>query len=153
MSRIADLGVKNSNLPSLLEAYDAELGDALAARLSIRGKNLDEAFKEQCSWPIYYDVRKAELKTLVKYLTAQVDKVRGQLAKRYTENYSRQLGERVMNSYIDQEEDYIRAHELQLEVEELYEQYACVADAFKTRSFALRDLTAAKIEQIHNLPI
>lgn len=152
MSRIPDLGEKNAKLPALLAEYESEL-DAIEERLRIKGKLLEVAQQEQCAWPMFYEARRVELKTLVKYFDDQVSKVRGTLVRRYTENYSRSLGERAMNSYIDADEAYLKMRELYLEVEELYEKYAAIADAFTKRGFALRDLTTAKVNQLHQLPI
>lgn len=152
MSRIADLGSGNKNLPSLLAEYEAEI-DAAPERLTLKGKTLAEALKEQCSWPMFYEVRKAEVKTLLKYLDDQVQKVRGKRAKDYIENYSRAVGERVLQSFIDNEPEYLKAREVYLEVEELYEKYSAMDKAFDKRGFALRDMTTAKVNQLHDLPI
>lgn len=152
MSKVANLGENNQNLPDLISAYDAELQLA-AERLRIQGKTLEIAQREQCSWPVWYEVRRVELKTLVKHFTAEVARVRGTLTKRYNENYSRQLGDRMMNSYIDAEAAYLSMNSLLLEVEELYEHYSAVCEAFTRRGFALRDLTTARVNQLHQLPI
>lgn len=152
MSRIPDLGEKYCKLPAILEEYEGEI-DLVEDRLRIKGKLIEEAQREQCSWPIFYEARRVELKTLVKYFDDQVSKVRGALVRRYTEEYSRSLGERAINSYIDADTSYLKMRELYLEVEELYEKYAAIADAFTKRGFALRDLTTAKVNQLHQLPI
>lgn len=149
MSRIADLGAKFVNLPVLIAEYEDAFKE-IEQNLTIKGKTLEAALKEQSTWPIYYDARRAELKTLLKYLDGQVSRVRGQLTKRYKENYSRDLGERQLNSYIDQEEEYLRIYELYLECEELYEKYAAAVEAFSKRGFALRDLTLARVNQIQD---
>lgn len=152
MTRIADLGKQNANLPDMIMAYVDEL-DLAGDRLKIKGKSLEVAQQEQCAWPIFYEVRKAELKILVKHFNAEVSRVRGNLSRRFNENYSRQLGERMINSYIDAEDEYLKMNQLLLEVDELYEQYGAVCDAFTKRGFALRDLTTAKVNQLHTLPI
>lgn len=149
MSRIADLGAKLVNLPALIAEYEQAF-ENIEANLTIKGKTLDQALKEQSTYPIYYDARRVELKTLMKYLDAQVSRVRGQLTKKYKENYSRELGERQLNSYIDQEEDYLKMNELYLECEELYEKYVAAVEAFTKRGFALRDITLARVNQIQD---
>ena len=149
MSRIPDLGTKYANLPGMIHEYDTELSEA-AKRLSIRGKNLDVALQEQCAWPLFYDVKRAELKTLVKYFDSQKASVRGMLTRKFKENYSRDIGDRMTEKYIDNEPDYLQIHGLCLEIEEIYDQYNAVMDAFKVRGFALRDLTEAKVASIHN---
>lgn len=149
MSKISDMGVDFSELPTLVETYETDLMEA-AANVKITGKLLDLALREQGSWPLYYSQRRAELKTLVKYLDAKVSAVRGSLAKRYVENYNPKIGERVMNSYIDSEPEYLKMYRLYLEISDLYERYNEVCEAFTIRGFALRDITLARSNQIEN---
>jgi hypothetical protein len=149
MSRIHQLGVKNANLPVLIGEFEDAFAE-IEQHLSLTGKTLDSALKEQGSWVIYYAQRRAELKTVLSYLDDQVSAVRGQLAKRYVENYSRALGERVMNSFIDSEPEYLKVRELYLEVEDLYSRYDAAVNAFEKRGYALRDLTNARIHQLQN---
>ena len=152
MSIIDKLGENLCNLPKVI----AEFEDAFVAvekNLTIKGKTLNAAQVEQTAYPFYYAALRAELKTLVNILDMRVSKVRGQLVKKYKENYSRDLGERQLNSYVDQEEPYLQARELYLECEELLEKYSAAVDAFTKRGFALRDLTEARVNDIHDTPL
>lgn len=152
MSRIGDLGKEMSNLPSLLAGYDEQLDQARLV-IPVKGKTLETAQREQCSWFVYFDERRVELKTLVKYMTAHVAKVRGALTRKYNEVPSKALGERLIKNYIDHDIEYLKAYELLLEVEELFEKYESITDAFTKRGFALRDITSARISEVHNTPI
>ena len=140
MSVLGRLGANNCNLPTILAEYDAACADA-AANLQVKGKLLATALKEQSSWPVYYDERRVELKTLVKYFEMQVAKVRSEQTKRYMESYTKALSERAVDKYIDHEQDYIAMYNLLLEVSEVYEKYVSIVDCFSKRGFALRDLT------------
>lgn len=148
MSRIADLGKNFERLPALLTEYDEHL--ALAPeRLAIKGKIIEEALKEQAAWPVFYDEKRRELNTLVKYLDSRVSAVRGRLYRAYTENYSRDLPDRTKDKYIDNEPDYLTVNEVYLEVYELAEKYEAVVEAFKVRGFALRDITVLRVNSLH----
>ena len=136
-------------LPTIFDSYEDELEQA-PSRLSIAGKTGPEAQKEQCAWPAFYGMKKAEVSKLSKYLDARVHAVRGGLWKSYTMNNARALGERVVDKYINHEEDYLRIYELFLEVEELKEKFTAICDAFDRRGFALRDWTAIKIAQLED---
>lgn len=149
MSRLADLGHQYNNLPNLIAEYEDAFAD-VAEHLRLAGKMLEVAQKEQGAWPIYYATRRAELKTILDYLDDRVSAKRGELAKRYVENYSRQVGERVMNSFIDSEPEYLKIRELYLEVEDLYRRYDAAVDAFDKRGYAIRDITNARINQLQN---
>lgn len=151
MSRIDDLGPKLMNLPEILLQYENDFTD-IATHLKIKGKMLDVAFHEQAAWPIFYEVRHMELRTLCNYMEAEVKRVRGSLLQHYNDNLAASLSITQINGYIDAHPDYLKMYRLSLELEELRNKYERIADAFKTRGFALRDLTAAKIAEIHNLP-
>ena len=113
MSRIPDLGKNFENLPPMLVEYDEHL--LLAnERLAVKGKIIEEALKEQAAWPIFYDQKLRELKTLLKYLDSRVAYIRGKLTRQYTENYSRELSERTRDKYIDNEDEYMSINELYL---------------------------------------
>lgn len=148
MSRIPDLGKNFENLPPMLVEFDEHLLLA-TERLAVKGKIIEEALKEQAAWPIFYDQKLRELKTLLKYLDSRVAYVRGKLTRQYNENYSRELSERTRDKYIDNEDEYMSINELYLEIYELTEKYEAVVDAFKVRGFALRDITQLRINQIH----
>lgn len=152
MSRIGDLGKNFSNLFNVMQEYDVELEKAREI-IPIQNKTLEIAQREQCAYYVYYDERKAELNALVKYMKAQVDKVRGELTRQYIERSSRELGERLIAKYIDADPKYLSIYELQLEIEELYDKYTAVVEAFNKRGFALRDLTAARVADVSKTAI
>jgi hypothetical protein len=148
MSKITELRASLKNLPALIVQYEADL-EAATANLKISDKTLGDALREQGTWPNYYSQRRAELKTLVKYLESQVASVRGRIARRY-EQYSIKLSDRLLYSYIDGEEEFLNINQLYLEVEELYFKYDAVVDAYDKRGFALRDLTLARVHSIQD---
>jgi len=152
MSRIADLGKDYKNLPTLLEVYENDLLNA-KEQLEIRGKKLEIANSENSAWLHYYDQRRIELHTLVKFFMAEEERVRGSLFKSYKENYSRALGEREINKYIDNEEAYIYVHSLLLEVEERYELYQSTVNAFISRNYALSNITKIRVAQLEFVEI
>lgn len=149
MSRIHELGATLSGLPSILAEYE-DAFDTIDANLKVAGKTHDKALQEQATWPIYYSQRRAELKTLMKYMDAEVESVRGRLTRKYNEGYSVKLSERDREKYINAEPDYRKIHELYLEVAELYDKFDAAVDAFEKRGYALRDLTLARTAKIEN---
>lgn len=156
MSRISEIRGSweklKENLPTLLFEYHEDL-DLAEKRLSLKGKTMEAALKDQAAWPIVYANMKAELDTILKYVALQVDRQRGIAYQRYTEQYSRELSDRAKERYIDQNEDYLKYQELYLEVQEVREKASAVVDAFTTRGFALRDLTQIRINQLHSVEL
>lgn len=139
-------------LPDLIVKYETEINEA-PKRLSLQGKTGAQALKEQCSWPVHYGMLKAEITKLLRYLDNRINSVRGALTRRYIETYSRDLGEKARERYIDNEADYMRLYELYIEVEELKDKLATICDAFDRRGFALRDWTALKVNELTDLTI
>lgn len=136
-------------LPQILSDYEKEL-EHVEERIAIQGRTLERANVEQSSWQYFYDTRKRELGILVKYFSMRVEKVRSSLYRSYTENYNRELGDRAIDKYINNEEAYLHMQQLYLEVNELYEKYDAVVEAFHSRGFALRNITEARVSSVYS---
>jgi len=152
LSIINDLGKDSINLPTILANYETALG-GFEDKLEIKGKNLEHANSEQPAWQSYYDQRRIELYTLVKYYEGQINRVRGKLFKSYTETYSRELTDRAKDKYIDNEEAYLKMFEIYLEVKEVHDQYSAVVEAFKSRGYALNNITKIRVAALEDVTI
>lgn len=145
------IGLLNGNLNQLLDVisqYETDLNE-YEQHLTLKGKTLEYALKEQPTWSAYYGERAVELSTLVKHLEVQIKRVRGKLTVQYNENYNPSLSERMTEKYIDRESEYLSIYELYLEVKELLDKYEMILESFNRRGFALRDITAAKINSVN----
>jgi hypothetical protein len=127
--------------------------DVVEARLALKGKTLSEANKEQIAWLVHYDQRRVELKAIVKFLQLRVDQVRGRLTHKFVENYSRELSERTREKYIDKEDEFLDINEKLLEVDELYDKYNAIVEAFKARGYALRNQVEINVHQLSDIPL
>ena len=152
MSVIYKLKEDLSNLPDILAQYEDALSD-VQENLKIKGKTLQEANVENPVWQSYYDERRVELHTLVKYMDSRVAKARGKLFKSYTENHSHDLSDRAKDKYIDNEPAYLNALELYLEIKEVYEKYESVVDAFRSRGYALNNVTKLRVASLEDSTI
>jgi len=141
-------------LPEILEEYEALIDEeTVASRLQIKGKRLEAANTEQASWQYYYETRKAEIHSIVKWLDGKLAALRGKHFKLYTENYSRELSDRQKDKYIDNEAEVLTHLQIFLEVKELHEKYEAVCEAFKSRGFALRNITEIRIRSLEDSTI
>jgi hypothetical protein len=148
LDRIAD---NLELLPEIIEEYETLIDEEeVAKRLRIKGKVLETANTEQSGWQYYYETRKAEVHSLVKWLEAKLAAVRGKHFKKYTEHYSRELSDRQKDKYIDNEKEVLAQLEVYLQAKELYEKYEAVCDAFKSRGFALRNITEIRIRSLED---
>jgi hypothetical protein len=152
MSILNELGTNNNGLLDLLERYENELS-LYEHDLTIKGKLLSFALKEQPTRSAYYGDRAIELATLVKHFEAQVKRVRSGLVRQYNEHYNPVLSERMLEKYIDGEDAYLSMNSLLLEVKEIANKYDMVVEAFNRRGFALRDLTLAHVNEIQGVSL
>lgn len=141
MSRIPDLGPNFANLGSVLAEYELDQS-VVEMQLSVDGKTAKQAQKDQVEYPYTYERKRVELKTIVDYLKLQLDKKRAELFQRSVENYSHELSDRARTIYVEGNSEYLLIKELLLEVEEVYQLYASIVDAWVSRGFALKDHTA-----------
>jgi hypothetical protein len=152
MSIISTLGKQLENLPNLLEQYEFDLS-GYAESLDIKGKTLETALKEQATWSAYYGERGVELGIILKYVDAQVAKVRALKTVQYNENYNPSLAAGMIDKYVNREDDYLVILEVSLEVEELLGKYKMVLEAFKNRGYALRNITEARISEMSQVTL
>lgn len=150
MSVIFDVDDDLKNVASLLFKYE----DALVGyeqNLAIKGKNLEKANVENPSWMAYYDQRRIELHSLVKFVEMKLDQTKGKLWKMYTENYSRELAARDKDQYIAREAEYLKVYQVLITVEELQKKYSSVVDAFQNRGYALRNITSLRVSSMEDV--
>lgn len=141
--------IELTDIPSLVAQYEEDLS-SYTENLTITGKTLERALKEQPTWSAYYGEKLVELDILVKYMEAQVKRVRGKLVVQYNENYNPALSERMMDKYIDKEPEYLSIYDFMLEIKGIRDKYELVLEAFNRRGFALRDLTAARVAEVQS---
>lgn len=134
-------------IPQFIEEYDKHLEEA-EDRLRLKGKNIETANKEQPTWLCFYDQKKAEVDYVLKRVLILENKIRGQVYRQYKENYSRELGEREINRYIDCDKEYLSIVELRLIIEELLDKYKALCSAFSQRGYSLKNITDIRVHQL-----
>jgi hypothetical protein len=152
MSRIPDLGDKYCKLPDILDEYHNTIAQ-VEAILKFGGKTLEEANKENPAWTYYYDQRKVELNTLVKFFENEVKRVTAKLYKSYKENQgiNISLSERELLRWIEDEVSLKLVKSLLLEVTEVYDIYHAISNAFQSRGYALNNITRARVAEVHDV--
>lgn len=152
MSALHDVQGSSNNLPQILERFESELSEA-KIHLQIEGKNLERANREQPSWLSYYDERRIELHSLVKFYEQKLESVKGKLWRHYTENYSRELGHKDKEMYIQTDKEYLTQYNIFLEVQELYKQYEAVTNAFIARGYSLKNITDIRVHSLQDVTL
>lgn len=149
MTIITQIGEKFEKLADVLSDYDKEL-DNIEDILSLKNKTVEKANMENPTWQSYYDQKKIELGILNKYFEMEVARVRGKLFYRMKENNQVSLNEREINQYINNEEAYLDIYQISLEVREMYQKYTAVIEAFKTRGYALNNITKLRVASLED---
>lgn len=152
MSKISELGPKFENLLKMLLDYDKELDNA-ESQLKITGKRLEMANSENSAFLHFYDARRVELRTLVKFFEMEELRVRSSLYSNYKTKSSIALSEREINRYVDNEDKYVHIHSLLLEVQEMYELYQTVVNAFTSRNYTLNNITKIRVASLEDVEI
>ena len=150
MSIISDIGGKLAKVPDVLKQYERELASAKEI-LDTEGKRLETLNRENPSWLYYFDEKKSELKGLLNFVKLDVDRVRSKLYKGILNNSSYSLTDRAMNQLVNSEDAYIAVHQIQIEVEEVYDKYCAIVKAFENRGFALRNMTELRVASLEGV--
>lgn len=145
------LGPDYKNLDRILTPYIQDLVEK-DDNIRLKGKNLELANKEQVAWLSYYDERRIELETYVKFFDSEIARVRSIVFKEM-EQYPRELSDRSKEKYIDSNETYLSVYETYLSVKELYNHYVCIVDTFRSRGFALKNITDIRINSLEDVII
>lgn len=149
MSKIYEIKADKTKIASILGDFEDAL-DGVEKVLKIEGKKLEHANRENPTWQHYYDQKKIELSTLRKFYEMEVARVRASLFRSYTESSSRELSDRAKDKYIDNEKAYLDANEILLEIEELYQKYDSVVQAFQSRGYALNNITKIRCASLED---
>lgn len=152
MSVLKQIGKNKENLSSILEQFSSHL-NGVESILNIEHKSLEQANRETAYWQFFYDSKKTELVSLYKSMEAEVESVRGNLFKTLLKTNQRDMSDRARDKFIDAEPAYLDIYEKFLEVKELHDKYCAVVEAFKTRGYALNNITKARVAEVHNMII
>lgn len=118
--------------------------------LRLQDKTIEKANVEQAYHQHFYEEKKAEAHTLLKYVEQKADERKSQLWRSYTENFDLDLSYKDKEQYIKSEEKYLEANEVFLIVQELYKKFEGISEAFKSRGFALRNVTNLRVNNLDN---
>ena len=149
MSIKEQVGENYVNLSKVLEPYLEELSN-YEQHLEIKGKTIELANREQPQHLAWYDERRVELSTLVKFFESEIARVRSKLLKGM-EQYPRDLTDRMREKYVDQEETYLKVYEKYLAVKEVYGLYESIVDAFRARGYALNNITKIRVASLEDV--
>lgn len=128
------------NIAIALEEYAKKL-EPVKADLNVTNKPIDTANIEQASLMYLYHECYVELKAILNYVEDTLNSTKGRLWKNLTDDSNRMLQQKDKEQYINHDPEYLAMRELYIEVEELTAKFAAAVEAFKSRGYALNNLT------------
>ena len=136
-----------SDLTSTLAKYQKIYNQA-ELDVKLEAKTIQEACMEHASLYLYYYDKLCELKRLSTNIQIELDRLKGVHSKKYNENYSIKLGERMMSKYVDSEPEIIKVKMALAEVIELLNKFEGVKESFVSRGYQLGSITKQRVAMV-----
>ncbi len=152
MSIVTDVGEQFEHFHDVLHRYEREFS-GITRDLKMKGLPMDQALTDHASSVGHYQIRKAELRTLRKYVESTIDRVRAKLWKHYTEAYPRELNYRDKDHYVHLDPKLAEYKTMLHEVSELEEQYDAACEALQQRGYMLNALVKARVAGFDSIMI
>lgn len=149
MSIIFDLNPDLSNLPKIVKQFDMMMEDS-KTNLTIQGKTLEQANREQPSWYCYYNQQLQDIKSLERVIENKITQKRGELWRKYREVHTISLSSTDIGHYIDSDPEFYNFHTYLTIVVELVGNMSAIVKAFEQRGYTLRNLTEMYVHEVQN---
>ena len=121
--------------------------------LKIDGKNLESCCIQHASLLAYYDEIQVQLKYSLNKAKLMELKVKSEIYVYIKENSKRDYTDSAIKIVIDSNPEYIKAKELVLMVEEVYDRAVAIVESFRTRSFDLRNIISIRENELQDVII
>lgn len=121
--------------------------------LKIDGKNLEACCIQHASLLAYYDEIQVQLKYSLNKAKLMELKVKSEIYIYIKENSKRDYTDSAIKIVIDSNPEYIKAKELVLMVEEVYDRAVAIVESFRTRSFDLRNIISIRENELQDVII
>lgn len=121
--------------------------------LKIDGKNLEACCIKHASLLAYYDEIQVQLKYSLNKAKLLELKTKSEIYVYIKENSKRDYTDSAIKIVIDGNPEYIKARELVLMVEEVYDRAVAVVESFRTRSFDLRNIISIRENELQDVII
>lgn len=132
----------------LVDKYDRAVVESESA-VTIVGKTLEQANKEQPDLLVRYARLHVEAKSIVRLMDSIADKLRVTLHKQISSTSDRSLTERTIDKFVDGEQEMLDHNAATLEIKMLEEKLGAIVESIKMRGFALNNITKARVEGVH----
>jgi Recombination, repair and ssDNA binding protein UvsY len=146
--RVATLLDNPEALFELIVKYETALDESLHDVI-IAGKTLEHANREQPELFYKYGRLQADCDSAYKFVNMRADIVRSRAFQKMKEGSDRALADRVIDKYVESDQDLVDLVCLSIQLGNLREKFAAVMQALTSRGYALRNITEARVNQLH----
>lgn len=149
-------------MPSIIQVYQSKgisgilsdysvLRDEANAILEIEGKTIRKALMEQTAYQAFYDQKKGELQSLMKfYSEVEMGPVKAKAWKDLTQGSSISLNNKDKEYYLRANGEINKMETTYILMEEMYLEFDAITDAFRARGFALKHISELLIAQLED---
>lgn len=147
--RITHLLDNPDEIVRLIEKYERLLEESLGD-VVIAGKTLEVANREQPTLFYKYGSVHAESESVVKLIDMRAEYTRSRVFKRIKDNSDRAMADRTIDKYVESEQEVMDLISIGIEIRNLRDKLAAVVQALTARGYALRNITEARVNQLHS---
>lgn len=148
MSTFLNIKPNFSNFTDIIDLYDEALSEA-ADELNPANKELGEANKAMPVSYAKFASKLQELKAVERFVETTVKKIKGDIWRELKEDSELDLNTRDLEYYSESTKKYVTHKKFLNIIQELVGQYEVVVKAFEHLGFKLKDITAARIAEVH----
>ncbi len=152
MSHFLNLKDDFSNFDKLIKVYDAKLNEA-ELHINPAGKSLHEANSEMPPSYSLYAGLLCELKALEKYVEVQYKRQRGLCWELYKKDSDIDYSSTDLNHIVDADTRVVTKMKFLIITQELVGQYSVVVKALEHLGYKLKNMTDARIAEVHQFVI
>jgi hypothetical protein len=133
-----------------LEIYEMVLSVA-ENKLTLEGKELEEAIKTHPVELVAYNLMLQECKTIEHMLQARAEEIEGNLYRHYIEQGGRALGAKELAMYVKSDPKYVEVRTALVEVDHIKRSLEAVVGALETLGWSLTNIVKTRIESMQHV--
>ncbi len=126
------------------EAYDRGKG-----KLFVQGK-LEEEAAQHAGWIGRYDEMRAELEALKKYYEGKSRAKRGELYRKYLENYARSLQKQDIEQFINADADWQKTDEVLQEISLVHDKMESLVKALQAKGWNIGHVVKLRVQGLED---
>jgi len=138
--------------PAVLVAYLMECEEAYErgnVKLFVQGK-LEEEASQHAGWIGRYDEMRAELEALKKFYEGKSRKKRGELYRKFLENYPRALQKQDIEQFINADEEWAKIDEVLQEISLVHDKMKGLVESMRAKGWNIGHIIKLRVQGLED---